>query len=89
MWSGIDVTLFGRTHGRSSISPIRMPGSVSERNRAISASVLEVSDGHPWGKINRTIQEEFIDYHEELLITTDESNPQLIPWLIWYNAEWT
>jgi hypothetical protein len=38
-------------------------------------------------RFNRTIQEELIDYHEEPLITTDESNRQLIPWLIWYNAE--
>ena len=38
-------------------------------------------------RFNRTIQEEFIDYHEELLITPDLFNRQLIPWLIWYNAE--
>jgi transposase InsO family protein len=38
-------------------------------------------------RFNRTIQEEFIDYHEELLINPDQFNRQLIPWLIWYNAE--
>ena len=38
-------------------------------------------------RFNRTIQEEFIDYHEELLITPNQFNRQLIPWLIWYNAE--
>ena len=38
-------------------------------------------------RFNRTIQEEFIDYHEELLITPNEFNRRLIPWLIWYNAE--
>jgi hypothetical protein len=38
-------------------------------------------------RFNRTIQEEFIGYHEELLITPDEFNRQPIPWLIWYNAE--
>jgi transposase InsO family protein len=38
-------------------------------------------------RFNRTIQEEFIDYHQELLITPNEFNRQLIPWLIWYNAE--
>ena len=38
-------------------------------------------------RFNRTIQEEFIDYHERLLITPNLFNRQLIPWLIWYNAE--
>src|SRR5918995_1579230 len=38
-------------------------------------------------RFNRTIQEEFIDYHQELLITPNEFNRQMIPWLIWYNAE--
>ena len=38
-------------------------------------------------RFNRTIQEEFIDYHEELLIRPDQFNRQLIPWLLWYNAE--
>ena len=38
-------------------------------------------------RFNRTIQEEFIDYHQELLITPDEFNRRLIPWLICYNAE--
>jgi transposase InsO family protein len=38
-------------------------------------------------RFNRTIQEEFIHYHEELLITPDEFNRQLIPWLLWYNSE--
>jgi transposase InsO family protein len=38
-------------------------------------------------RFNRTIQEEFIDYHEELLITPNEFDPPLIPGLIWYNAE--
>ena len=38
-------------------------------------------------RLNRTIEEEFIDYHQELLITPNEFNRQLIPWLIWYNAE--
>ncbi len=38
-------------------------------------------------RFNRTIQEEFIDYHEELLLTPNQFNRQLIPWLIWYNAE--
>ena len=38
-------------------------------------------------RFNRTIQEEFIDYHEDLLINPELFNRQLIPWLLWYNAE--
>ena len=38
-------------------------------------------------RFNRTIQEEFIDYHQDLLLDPDQFNRQLIPWLIWYNAE--
>ena len=43
------------------------------------------------GKIeryNRTVQEEFIDWHEEtLMLTLPEFNQQLIDWLLWYNTE--
>ena len=38
-------------------------------------------------RFNRTIQEEFIDYHEELLLEPDPFNRQLIPWLLWDNAK--
>ena len=38
-------------------------------------------------RFNRTIQEEFIDYHEELLTSPDQFNRLLVPWLLWYNAE--
>lgn len=38
-------------------------------------------------RFNRTIQEEFIDYHEDLLVNPNEFNRELIPWLLWYNAE--
>ena len=38
-------------------------------------------------RFNRTIQEEFIDYHEDLLISPNQFNCQLIPWLLWYNSE--
>lgn len=38
-------------------------------------------------RFNRTLREEFIDYHEELLITPNQFNRKLIPWLLWYNAE--
>src|SRR5262249_32865174 len=34
-----------------------------------------------------TLQEEFIDYHEELLTEPEQFNKKLIPWLLWYNAE--
>src|SRR5215472_619155 len=38
-------------------------------------------------RFNRTLQEEFIDYHEELLTEPEQFNKKLIPWLLWYNAE--
>lgn len=38
-------------------------------------------------RFNRTIQEEFIDYHEPLLLNPNAFNEQLIPWLLWYNGE--
>lgn len=38
-------------------------------------------------RFNRTIQEEFIDYHEDLLMSPDQFNRRLIPWLLWYNAQ--
>jgi transposase InsO family protein len=38
-------------------------------------------------RFNRTLQEEFLDYHEELLVEPTEFNRALIPWLLWYNGE--
>ena len=39
-------------------------------------------------RFNRTLQEEFIDYHEELLFTDLKAfNDKLIDWLLWYNTE--
>jgi hypothetical protein len=38
-------------------------------------------------RFNRTIPEEFIDYHQKLLLYPDQFNRRLIPWFIWYNAE--
>ncbi len=39
-------------------------------------------------RFNRTIQEEFVDYHEELLFTDlDAFNRKLTDWLLWYNTE--
>ncbi len=44
-------------------------------------------------RFNRTLQEEFIDYHKETLAyDLDGFNRELIQWLLWYNTErphWT
>jgi transposase InsO family protein len=36
---------------------------------------------------NQTIQEEFLLYHEELMLDSEEFNHSLIPWLLWFNAD--
>jgi len=38
-------------------------------------------------RFNRTIQEEFLDYHAGSLIDPSSFNQQMIPWLVWYNTE--
>jgi transposase InsO family protein len=38
-------------------------------------------------RFNRTIQEEFVDYHAGELMDTSSFNKKLIPWLLWYNTE--
>ena len=38
-------------------------------------------------RFNRTIQEEFIDYHTSDLKTPEIFNTKLIDWLIWYNTD--
>ena len=38
-------------------------------------------------RFNRTIQEEFIDYHVPELLDIDRFNTKLTDWLVWYNAE--
>ena len=38
-------------------------------------------------RFNRTIQEEFIDYHSYLLINPDDFNRKLIDYLIFYNTK--
>ena len=38
-------------------------------------------------RFNRTIQEEFVDYHDGELLNVDLFNRKLIDWLFWYNAE--
>jgi transposase InsO family protein len=38
-------------------------------------------------RFNRTIQEEFIDYHEPALLDPQTFNREMIPWLLWYNGE--
>jgi transposase InsO family protein len=38
-------------------------------------------------RFNRTVQEEFVDYHQGLLLDPSLFNQKLIPWLVWYNTE--
>jgi len=38
-------------------------------------------------RFNRTIQEEFVDYHVSDLKTPEVFNTKLIDWLIWYNTD--
>lgn len=38
-------------------------------------------------RFNRTIQEEFVDYHEPELLNPDVFNRKLIEWLLWYDGE--
>ena len=38
-------------------------------------------------RFNRTIQEDFVDYHVEELLIPDAFNRKLIDWLVWYNTE--
>lgn len=37
-------------------------------------------------RFNRTIQEEFVDYHASDLATPETFNAKLIDWLVWYNT---
>lgn len=38
-------------------------------------------------RFNRTIQEEFVDYHKDLLLDCATFNNKLMDWLIWYNTK--
>lgn len=38
-------------------------------------------------RFNRTIQEEYVDYHAGELIDVHRFNEKLLDWLVWYNAE--
>lgn len=38
-------------------------------------------------RFNRTLQEEFVDYHAGTLINPTAFNREMIPWLVWYNTE--
>lgn len=38
-------------------------------------------------RFNRTLQEEFVDFHADSLIDPLSFNQKLIPWLVWYNTE--
>jgi len=71
----------------------------SEFHRFFLAYLKESKITHYWNyagqpyrnghieKYNRTIQEEFIDWNEILLEDTNEFNPKLMDWLVWYNTE--
>ncbi len=38
-------------------------------------------------RFNRTLQEEFLNYHEDLLFEPQAFNRELIAWLLWYNSQ--
>jgi transposase InsO family protein len=38
-------------------------------------------------RFNRTVQEEFVDYHASLMLDPGRFNQQLMDWLVWYNCE--
>lgn len=38
-------------------------------------------------RFNRTLQDEFVDYHANLLLNVDLFNRKLVDWLVWYNTE--
>ena len=38
-------------------------------------------------RFNRTIQDEFVDYHTNELLNLAEFNRKLVDWLIWYNID--
>lgn len=38
-------------------------------------------------RFNRTVQEEFVDYHAGALLDPASFNRQLVDWLLWYNGE--
>jgi transposase InsO family protein len=38
-------------------------------------------------RFNRTIQEEFVDYHTHQLLEPEKFNVLLMEWLVWYNCE--
>jgi transposase InsO family protein len=38
-------------------------------------------------RFNRTIQEEFVDYHEDALLDPGYFNDKLLDYLLWYNGK--
>jgi len=71
----------------------------SEFHKYFRAYLQEKAIAHYWNypgrpyrqghieKLNRTIQEEFIDWNEVLLDDTNKFNQKLTEWLIWYNTK--
>lgn len=72
-------------------------GSEWKKHFAVELLKLQITHYHTYPKtpkmnahverFNRTIQEEFLNYHKGLLLDTDQFNSKLMDWLIWYNTK--
>ncbi len=72
-------------------------GSEWKKHFAAEVLKLQITHYHTYPKtpkmnahierFNRTIQEEFLNYHKGLLLVLDQFNTKLMDWLIWYNTK--
>ncbi len=72
-------------------------GSEWKKHFAVALLKLQITHYHTYPRtpkmnahierFNRTIQEEFLNYHKGLLFDLDQFNIKLMDWLIWYNTE--
>lgn len=72
-------------------------GSEWKRHFAVELEKLQITHYHTYPKtpkmnahverFNRTIQEEFLNYHKALLLDPDSLNVKLMDYLIWYNTQ--
>ncbi|MEK9171910.1 MAG: integrase core domain-containing protein, partial [Patescibacteria group bacterium] len=72
-------------------------GSEWKKHFAAALLGLQITHYHTYPKtpkmnahierFNRTIQEEFLNYHRGLLFNLNQFNIQLMDWLIWYNTK--
>ncbi len=72
-------------------------GSEFKKHFAARLEALQITHYHTYPRtpkmnahierFNRTVQEEFIDYHNVLLLDLDRFNEQLMDWLIFYNTK--